>query len=463
LVLGAIGMMLGAGCADGDDAPQVLDVPVAAPPQPQGGSGGLDEPIAPATPGGTAGPVAGAGGAEAGEGAVAGSAGQVGAAPPEPPPAGEPAAVPCATPLAERVEIHNISVSPATINVDEVTWTDPVPVLLSVSDAGTARVGWAAADGTVHVTEVDAGGTATGSELTTPGDGLRGLVSHDDGAALLVRRGDAMHFVRLDRANEPVVDLRLVGDNAHTVSGDQWVNHWGHNSRLAWSGTTYAAYYGICENFGADDSHQGDVLQLLDAAGNSVAGGWDWGCSHSDDVRIAYNGSGPQGGFGPVCSSDGFPVSGISFNNRDSLFEDPTSNESERLATRLGGLVPLPDGFLLSFTSPVGRASADVALLKVANNGDAGSPVWLTETPQAESTAKLAAYGDLFLVAWSAAGTTQIATVTAEGAFVDMPTAIDADLVAGGDFVNYANGDVGWAFASDTRDALMLVRVSACI
>jgi hypothetical protein len=306
---------------------------------------------------------------------------------------------------------------------------------------------------------LDAANQRAGDDIVVEGSEVRGLVAHDDGAAVLVVRDDQMVFVRLDEAGNTTASLSIVGGNSHTTDGDRWIDSWPHQGRLAWSGSEYAAYFGQTGNHGAAGDHQGDHYTIISPDGAELDGGWDWGCSHSLDVRLAHNGS----IFAPVCTSDTYPGAGIWLRNRIELSPEPSITNTGG-GTKLGGLVPAPDGFWLTFTSPEPGPTYDVVFLHFDNEGNVSGRVMLTETDSVdEEFSHLAAYGEGDLLAgWSTDGQLSLATLDTAGSILEGPVVVSAQIGGLDDFVTYPNGDIGWAAAWDDMSTLQIVWVAAC-
>jgi hypothetical protein len=356
------------------------------------------------------------------------------------------AAVPCATPLPQRLLATAVT-----------TTGSPGTVFFATEPGGCAEAAWS--DGSaVHVTPLDGAGQRLAADLTTTGSEIRGLVAHDDGAAVLVVRQDEMVLVRLLFTAATQFENIIVGNNAHQNDGDRWIDGWPHEGRLAWSGSSYAAYFGQTGNWGAQGNHQGDHLATFDAQGNPGGEGWDWGCSHSLDVRITHNGT----RFGPVCLADCYPGKGIYFNHDQALISnEPSGNCAGGSSAALGGLVGASDGFWFTYLSTEGRPSHDVALVHVDNSGVVGAPTWLTSTDNVEeSNAQLVRYGSGMLAAWSAGADIMFAALDANGALVEGPVAVTTTLPAGSDLAVFPSGDVGWAYADG--GGLSVVHLARC-
>jgi hypothetical protein len=353
------------------------------------------------------------------------------------------------------VKVTSVDVSPDSAGGG---WYQPAMVISPLSD-GSSKVAWNTGD-TVHVTTLDDQDKKQGADLTFAGSDIAGFAAHDDGGALLLVRGEVMDLVRFDNSGTEVFTKTFTNNQAKDQAGSTWIDWWSSAGRLAWSGTQYAAYFGHTKFWSTDiGKHQGDMLMYVDGTGAQSGYGWDWGCSHSLDVRIAWNGT----GFAPVCLSDCYPSKGIWYNHRGGLVSDePSGNCSGGSNARLGGLAGAPDGFYVTFTSPEGRASADVAFSRIGNDGTIGPKVYLTDTPSIqESAAKLARYGGDFLAAWMAGQNYIAAVVDTSGTITDGPSALAAgSFVEYDDFINFANGDVGWAWGEGT--ALKIARLRHC-
>ncbi|MBW2522759.1 MAG: hypothetical protein JRI23_01225 [Deltaproteobacteria bacterium] len=351
----------------------------------------------------------------------------------------------CTTALDNRAEVTMVSVG-APVQGD--VWLAPEP-------GGCAKAAWIS--GTeVHLTPLTGDGQRFGPDGSMPGTEIRGLVAHDDGAALLIRRDDRMDLVGVCGNGANRFEIPIVGGNNHDQSGDKWIDSWPHEGRLAWSGAQYAAYFGHTQNWGAQGNHQGDILAYYDGDGAPDGLGWGWGCSHSLDVRIAHSGA----TFGPVCVSDCYPDKGIYFDHNTLVSSEPSGNCLGSSDARLGGLVAVSGGFMLTYSSSEGRSSFDIALVHISSTGTVGSPVWLTDTAGTdERTSYLARYGSNLLVGWLSEGNLTLSVVNDTGTVVEGPALASVGF-GGADFINLANGDVAWAFGQGSEVAM--VRLPHC-
>ena len=368
----------------------------------------------------------------------------------------EPEIDPCGgTTLADRFSVTSVDVSPGGA---AGTYYRP-SIVLSALDDGTSKVAWNEGSGAAHITPLTAADERAGDDIVVPGSDIAGFVAHADGGALLVVRDDVMALRRVDNSGAVIFDIEFVGNNDHEVMWNKWIDSWSDSGRLAWSGSEYGVYFGHTMLWDSG-RHQGDMLQVVDGSG-SAREEWGWGCSHSLEVLIAHNGS----RFGPVCLSDCYPTKGIHFNHRTAeISPEPSGNCMGGSAARLGGLVPLAGGgFFLTFTSPEGRASDDVVLVRIDTSGgvSVGSEMYLTDTAGVdEHGAKLAAYGPNLLVAWIAGGGTMFAVVGDDGAFVEGPVDVGQAYDEDDDFINFSSGEVGWARGAGSR--IEIVRLAVC-
>lgn len=366
---------------------------------------------------------------------------------------------PCPATLAARLRVSNLSVAPDFVNSSAGGWYSPdTPPILAANASGT-RVAWQDGAGRVHITPLSASDTRAGPDLLVEANELRGFAMSGGASAVLIQRGtDQMALVGFDGAGSQVFDVVIVGNNDHSAEGDKWIRReWGDNGRLASFQGKYAVYFGHTMNWGAQGEHQGDLLWFYDASGNKAGGSWDWGCSHSLDVRLAWNGS----LLGPVCLSDCYPTKAIWFDHRGlEIHPEPSGNCAGSSNAELGGLVPAADGFFLSFVSAEGRASHDVALVHLSNAYQKSEVRWLTDTPAVEeSSAHLAPYGSALFAAWQAGADALGAVVDGAGNFLNGPEKLDLGFNRQTDFVSFSNGDVGWAYGSGTEIKIYRLRL----
>ena len=144
------------------------------------------------------------------------------------------------------------------------------PVIYAPQPNGGAKIGWTDTEGTVHITPLDRRMRRCGVDMLLEGVLLRDLVAHNDGSAILTLQEGGMHLTRI-RNQETIFKTRLISNSSREI-------HWGS---LAWNGHTYGAYFAL-----HGGGHEGDSLRFVDSDGKILKGGWNWGVSHSIDMRL---------------------------------------------------------------------------------------------------------------------------------------------------------------------------------
>ena len=301
-------------------------------------------------------------------------------------------------------------------------------------------------------------GAAVGSAVDVAGNGLWGFDASADTWAVMVSRGtDALYLVGVEPSGAMRFEVKLLGEVDHMVTNNEWFGTGIRYGRLLWDGTRWAAYYTVNRLWPDGIAHYGDQLRFFDASGAENGTAWGWGCSHSMEVRIEHNGT----TLAPVCASDCYPEKGIHVNHRSAMLypDEGGSNCAGRYGTTLGGVVPMSDGFWVTFTATDARMSHDVAMVHVGNDYSAGSPIWLTTDGYDDANVQAARYGTGFVVAWTGTGgTDRIAHLNATGTIVEGPVDVAAASLGGAsDFFVFSNGDVGWVTGSG-----QLARLRSC-
>lgn len=330
---------------------------------------------------------------------------------------------------------------------------------------GTAMRGGGAAaafggGGGITIQTLAGDGSRFGAPLTVEGSEVWGFDTSADTFGVIAARGsDALYLVGVGHDGAPRFSQRLLGEAPHDVTNNEWFGALIRYGRLRYTGTDWAAYYTVNRLWPDGIAHYGDQLRTFGNDGAPRDTLWDWGCSHSMEVRIEHNGT----RLGPVCSSDCYPSKGVHFDHRTAqLYTDEMgSNCAGGYGTSLGGVVPMTDGFWVSFTATDMRGSHDVAIARVGNDGRADAPIWLTTDAVRDGSVHAARYGAGFVVAWSAGSTDRIARFDAAGAMLEGPLDVPAaDLGSASDFFVLEGGDVGWIAAPGGE--LALARLRAC-
>jgi hypothetical protein len=304
-----------------------------APPGTGGAGGRLTNP--PGTGrGGNAGTTTGTGGGSAGNsGASVEDAGPV---------------VACTTDMASLVRISEIDMGSTVVaNEDEASL---MAIALSPIAGGGARLAWMGNDSQVHLAQLDGSDRITGASAAVPAHDFADLYADDKGAVLLLTRdakGDGnlncgtltnlcgatsslpgtsacydMYMVRVDGTAETWATQLTQSSAAHPPylssptdnQNEIYIWWYAHHGRIAFDGSRWAGYYGAAISISqacvdansalktAVNIHQGDSMQIVDAAGKIQSGGFDWGCSHSGYERVLWDPSNLK--FVTVCKND---------------------------------------------------------------------------------------------------------------------------------------------------------------
>lgn len=354
---------------------------------------------------------------------------------------------------------------------------------------GTLRFAYADKSGVVHVVGIDAAGKLFGSELTVPGDDVRGLVVHDDGVALLVARGIKLYLVRLTAAGDTSFEVMVEGADDTGEAGARFLDLGLRAGALDWDGKLYTVYAAIKQNYGPQGTHEGDVLTSFDAQGTrNDQGGWDWGCSHSLDLRLAPG----MGKLAPICQADVYPKPGIIARNSRQLVATPdltggggaiwSGYASQPRAALLGGAVADGDSVFISFASDDAgsRATRDIGVLRFGESS-IGSKVWHSALPadQIAWSPELMRFGKNLLLYWETSAVEDssaesyvghLMELTPEGAATSTTTQIPAGETGAAPFtlkardvpaVSVPGGDAVY-LASPTATSLSVVRLRSC-
>ncbi len=366
----------------------------------------------------------------------------------------------CPGSLAERLTVQRVDVSPRRPrgrNGGPFSSETP-PILAPVGDR--ALLAWQAEDGTVRVTPLGPSGARAGDDLATvEGQELRGLAAHEGGFAVLVYRApDLMVLAGFAADGTPAFETPVVGGTDHDVSGAKWIRRdWGDYARLAYADGRYAVSFGHTQNWGDRGVHQGDLFRVYDAMGNRVSapGTFEWGCSHSLQVRLVHDGS----AFRQFCLSDCYPTKAIYLDvrsRRTVVREEPSGNCAGRSGAVLGGAVTVEDAIWVAFTSPEAPGEQNVGLVRVGSMG-VEAPIWVTTG----SFAQLAPYGDGLLLGVGGGRSYRLLALGADASVRLGPEAVMAEAQLESDFAVYGNGDVGWAWISGASE-LSVARLRAC-
>ena len=347
-------------------------------------------------------------------------------------------APPPATPLTERLTV-SMHTAPAGVMVGDTNyriWGSQslkiAPVFTAPRADCTTLVGYTTGTSspTARVTVIGAN-----DQLVTTYDlgafELRGLAAEPDGhfGALLWDGQQTLYVRRYDATGTMGWNASL--DDPLAVPDDFNIGE----SRLAFGGGRYAAYYHVHGISGFANGHEGDQYKYVDTSG-AVTTRWQWGCSHSMSELVGHDGT----NFLSACVTDCFPgtsgdfatnsIGGIYLDNSRKVIDvDAACNGS--VAGELGSMTPAPGGWRLVFNAhqnPATRGqnsyststmNQDIGFVSIA--GTPGTVKWLTTTSANEANSSIARWqpsggsDEQYVVGWSQGSTYTLALVSAAG------------------------------------------------
>ena len=192
--------------------------------------------------------------------------------------------------------------------------TDPVPMMLAATPSGGSWLAWLGTDKRVYLGKLDCDDHLVGAPTSFVGIDLQDVQADATGGVVLLTRSgscgggtlcggtsspcNTMHMVRFDNAGHQVWERQvtnLSSTRGGYDDGARFVWWYQHHGRLAFDGTNYAAYFGVAitvKNGACVDIHEGDRMQVVNAAGALVSGhrdSFEVGCSHSWTTRIVWD------------------------------------------------------------------------------------------------------------------------------------------------------------------------------
>lgn len=390
--------------------------------------------------------------------------------------------------LASRIRSTSVTVSSVAAN-DEYT-----PTVIAPKSDGTALLAWT--DSAAGVIKVAKLGTTDKVQSYLPdiaGAQVHAALTDSRGAVLAVVANDAsiysstyclpstsssaalcgkMDLVGIDNAGASRFRTTLTKSIGVDSIGAQFIWWYGHTARIATDGNRYGVYYrGAMSTAKADgssgvDIHAGDTLAFVGTDGTRQSGGWDWGCSHSWSVRLAYNGT-----WGAACHGDAYP-NAMQLARLSS--STATANDLQWLSgtdatgRALGGLVPVTgNGFWMNYIQ-TSNGSLVLKLAKLPNSGSAlTTDLTIAGATNLDSSYPFRPYmaalgSDKLLLGWKSGGKLVLAVANATtGAITEGPLTTSASVGTFQDFVTTPGGDVVWAH-SDGGSSIQVNRVAAC-
>lgn len=327
----------------------------------------------------------------------------------------------------------------------------------------------------------------------TTGDEVHAVISNTNGGALLAMINDPdiysskycygtastdkavcgkLDLIRFNSAGSTLFTSTLTDKKNVDSDGALFIWWYGHNARLGYDTTNnrYLTYFRSAGSSprpnvaGEVDIHAGDTLRLIDGAtGTRLTGGWGWGCSHSWSVRLALSGT----RWNAICHGDGYP-NAMSAKQLDSnakiLSTTDWLTSTDPAKRALGGLVPVTDGFWLSYIDNSNGLQLRIA--KFDLNGTKIIDNVISQATGLDATYPFRAYmaqrGNDLLVGWKSGGKLVLASASlSTGLLTSTPVTTSSQIDNFSEFVSLNNGDVAWAHVSSGR-AVTVSRVQAC-
>jgi len=205
--------------------------------------------------------------------------------------------------------------------------TEPLPMAIAATPAGGSWLAWRGTDSRVYLGKLGCDDRLLGTPTSFEGIDLQDVQADSTGGVLLLtRRGEChdgplcggesspcntMHMIRFDNSGNLVWERQVTNlseSRGGYDNGARFVWWYQHHGRLASDGSNYAAYFGVAitvQNGNCVDIHEGDRMQIVDAAGALVTGhrdSFEVGCSHAWTSRIAWDPRTSR--FVMVCATD---------------------------------------------------------------------------------------------------------------------------------------------------------------
>ncbi|MFI5307681.1 MAG: hypothetical protein ACHQ53_10035 [Polyangiales bacterium] len=395
--------------------------------------------------------------------------------------------------LATRIHVTSFDAGSMVLANDEYH-----PVVIAPRRVGSLVAWRASADNAIRVASLDASDhPTTRSFLELSGAEVHALVAPDDSGGVLAIVSDdpniyssqycisaatpnnaghcqKLELVRFDDAGQIRWRSTLTGSLPVDTAGALFVwSPFQHTTRVVWNGTWYGVYFRsatstpMVGNASEIEMHTGDTLRFVDEGGNPLAkGGWDFGCTNSWSVRLAYDGH-----FLAGCHSDPAP------NALRLAVLDPVPSPalatvsllegSDPYRRALGGVVPSASGFWLDYIADE-NGTLTLRLARVTDTATISQDQGIDTAQNLDARYPfrpyLAAYGaGRLLLGYKSGGVLHVALAdAATGALIEGPIATSAPIDQFQDFVSDPNGDVVWAYSSGNSSEIQVVRVAAC-
>ncbi len=218
---------------------------------------------------------------------------------------------------APTVQVTDVALASAVTTYDQGD-TSVFPIMIASMPSGGSRLAWLGTDKTVHIGQLGCDDKLVGTPFTIPGIDLQDVIADDNGGVVLVTRNATnggtdncgtgtlcggtsspcrtMWMVRFNSAGTVEWETQVTNLSSSLAgyqNGARFIWWYQHHGRLAFSGTNYAAFFGVAitvNNGSCVDIHEGDRLQIVSSSGALVSSGsLEVGMSHAWTSRILWD------------------------------------------------------------------------------------------------------------------------------------------------------------------------------
>jgi len=219
---------------------------------------------------------------------------------------------------APTVKITDVALDSAVTGYGGEGDTVNIPLAHAAIPSGGTRLAWLGTDKMVHVGQLDCDEKWVGTPFTLPAVDLQDIIADDNGGVVLLTRDAtnggtdncgtgtlcggtsspcrSMWMVRFDNTGTVTWETQVTNLSSSLAGyqdGARFIWWYQHHGRLAFSGTNYAAFFGVAitvKNGSCVDIHEGDRLQIVSSSGALVASGsLAVGMSHAWTSRIQWD------------------------------------------------------------------------------------------------------------------------------------------------------------------------------
>ncbi len=219
---------------------------------------------------------------------------------------------------APSAKVTDVSLGIAVTGYGREGDTEVFPMAIASMPSGGSRLAWMGTDKRVNVAQLDCDDKLVGTPLSFPAVDLQDIIADDNGGVVLLTRDATnggtdncgtgtlcggtsspcrtMWMVRFNSSGtvEWETQVTNLSDSlAGYQNGARFIWWYQHHGRLAFSGTNYAAFFGVAitvNNGSCVDIHEGDRLQIVSSSGALVSSGsLAVGMSHAWTSRILWD------------------------------------------------------------------------------------------------------------------------------------------------------------------------------